>query len=140
MAKKKNSRKVLAVALGIMGIAGLSLASASQLNITASGDNIATGLGSFTAACDTAVSAAYTTTTAPFAYAGVDVSGISDACYDKTLTWTLNYATSPGGVPSSEFGTVSLAGTGTGDFTKTINITDLPVAGYSLTSLAITIN
>lgn len=51
MAKKKNSRKALAVALGIMGIAGLSVASASQLTLTA-GNEVAIGTDTF-AACDT---------------------------------------------------------------------------------------
>src|SRR5680860_865023 len=36
MAKKKNARKALAAALGIMGIAGLSVASASTLLLDAS--------------------------------------------------------------------------------------------------------
>lgn len=51
MAKKKNSRKALAVALGIMGVAGLSVASASTLNVTA-GNEVAIGTDTF-AACDT---------------------------------------------------------------------------------------
>jgi len=50
MAKKKNTRKYAAVALGIVGVAGLSLASAAQLNVTT--DQIAVGSDTF-AACDT---------------------------------------------------------------------------------------
>jgi len=96
MAKKKNSRKVLAVALGIMGIAGLSLASASQLNITAS-DNLATGTQVFGSPCDDVVNVAYTTggtATAP-TYTGVDISGIAALCQTqgKTLSYTVNYST-----------------------------------------------
>jgi hypothetical protein len=102
MAKKKNSRKVLAVALGIMGIAGLSLASASQLNITATpSTNFATGLQSFTGPCDTdGVNVAYNTATksdGTLQYTGFVISGISDACTTapaSKLTWTLNYSTS----------------------------------------------
>ena len=96
MAKKKNSRKALAVALGIMGIAGLSLASASQLNITASPANLATGTQAFAAACDDAVNVAYTTggtATAP-TYTGFVISGIADACKTSTVSYTLGYSTS----------------------------------------------
>lgn len=97
--KKNNSRKALAVALGIMGVAGLSLASASQLNITATSDNLATGTQTFAAACDTDVSVAYTTGTAAngtATYTGYVVSGIADACMTATakkLTATLGYST-----------------------------------------------
>jgi hypothetical protein len=88
MAKKKNSRKVLAVALGIMGIAGLSLASASQLNITAT-QNIAVGTGSFTAACDTAVDVSYTYSIATGKYTNLVIAGIDPSCVNKSLTYTL---------------------------------------------------
>lgn len=104
MAKKKNSRKALAVALGIMGVAGLSLASASQLNITASPDNLATGTQTFAAACDDSVTVAYTTGTATNGTAtitGYVVSGIADACMTapaKKLTSTLGYSTYAAGV------------------------------------------
>ena len=97
MAKKKNSRKVLAVALGIMGIAGLSLASASQLNITATPDNLATGTALFGTSCDDTVAVAYTTGTdsngAP-TYTGYVVTGIADKCMTapaKKLTSKLSY-------------------------------------------------
>jgi hypothetical protein len=97
--KKNNSRKALAVALGILGVAGLSLASASQLNITASPENLATGTQTFAAACDTDVSVAYTTGTAvngTATYTGYVVSGIADACMTspaKKLTATVGYST-----------------------------------------------
>jgi len=97
MAKKKNSRKVLAVALGIMGIAGLSLASASQLNITAS-DNLATGTQVFGSPCDDVVNVAYTTggtATAP-TYTDVKISGIASACVTvpaKAISYVLTYQT-----------------------------------------------
>ncbi len=101
MAKKKNSRKALAVALGIMGIAGLSLASASQLNITASPGNLATGTQTFAAACDDTVSVAYTTGVAAngtATYTGFVISGIADACKTSLLSYTLGYSTYAGGV------------------------------------------
>ena len=96
--KKNNSRKALAVALGIMGVAGLSLASASQLNITAT-ENLATGVATFGTACDNTVTVAYTTGVAAngtATYTGYTVSGIADACMVSTakkLTATLNYST-----------------------------------------------
>ncbi len=59
MASKKNrSRKSLAVALAIVGVAGLSMASAAQL--TVSSDEIAAGVDTF-AACDGSVTVSYTT-------------------------------------------------------------------------------
>lgn len=91
--KKNNSRKALAVALGIMGVAGLSLASASQLNITPS-QNIAVGTTTFVAACDDAVSVSYTYDTVGFTnYTDLVVSGINQTapnkCEGKTLKYTL---------------------------------------------------
>jgi hypothetical protein len=97
MAKKKNSRKVLAVALGIMGIAGLSLASASQLNITAT-PNISTGTQTFGDPCDDAVNVAYTlagTSIAP-TFTDVKISGIAAACVTvpvKAISYVLTYQT-----------------------------------------------
>jgi hypothetical protein len=101
MAKKKNSRKVLAVALGIMGIAGLSLASASQLNITATPKaNFATGMTTFDGPCDTdGVTVEYQTapaTDGTLQYTGFIISGIADKCMtdNRQVSWTLKYSTS----------------------------------------------
>jgi len=69
---KKNMRKYAAVALGILGVAGLSLASASQLNVTT--DTIAVGSSTFTS-CDTdGINVGYTTGT--FASGNLPVSGV----------------------------------------------------------------
>ena len=69
---KKNTRKYAAVALGILGVAGLSLASASQLNVTT--DQISVGSSTF-ASCDTdGINVAYTTGT--FGGGNLPVSGI----------------------------------------------------------------
>lgn len=150
MAKKKNSRKALAVALGIMGIAGLSVASASQLNITAS-DNIATGTQTFGNSCDTAVSVAYTTatnaTTGAVTYTGYTVSGIADLCVGKKLTATVGYSTYSGGTYTAA-GTplvatdqaIALASPSATD-NNTVTVTFAPaLAGSSrLDSIAITI-
>ena len=93
MAKKKNSRKALAVALGIMGVAGLSVASASTLNLTA-GNEVAIGTDTF-AACDTdgvAVDYAYAANSAAasgYAITNITVTGIAAACANEPLTLTL---------------------------------------------------
>lgn len=52
--KKNNKRKIVAVALGIVGIAGLSMASAAQLNID-TGNEVALGTDEFTACAETAL-------------------------------------------------------------------------------------
>ena len=115
MAKKKNSRKALAVALGIMGIAGLSLASASQLNITATPDNLATGTQTFAAACDDTVAVAYTTgvdavTGAP-TYTGYTISGISTSCVNKSLTAKVTYSPWVSTPTPGAYGTAVVLGT-----------------------------
>lgn len=69
---KKNIRKYAAVGLGILGVAGLSLASASQLLVTT--DTIAVGSQVF-ASCDTdGINVGYTTGT--FAGGSLPVTGI----------------------------------------------------------------
>jgi|SRR5690554_2799081 len=55
--KKNNKRKVVAVALGLIGIAGLSVASAATLNITTATE-VAVGTDTF-AACAENASVAY---------------------------------------------------------------------------------
>lgn len=69
---KKNMRKYAAVALGVLGVAGLSLASASQLTVTT--DTIAVGSSTLTS-CDTdGINVGYTTGT--FASGSLPVSGV----------------------------------------------------------------
>jgi len=99
MAKKRNSRKVLAVVLGVAGIAGISMASASTLTVTPSTSNIAVGSGTFAAACDDAVSVTYTYDAATLKYTTMVVNGINAACSGKTMTFKLNTsgATDPTG-------------------------------------------
>ena len=88
MAKKKNSRKALAVALGIMGVAGLSVASASQLTIDAA-DNVAAGSTAIDAACDTAVKVDYTIDFATLSYTALNVDDIAVGCDGLTLQYAL---------------------------------------------------
>ncbi len=98
MAKKKNSRKALAVALGIMGIAGLSVASASSLNLTA-GDEVGIGVDTF-ANCqgDTAEItvnysyAADAATVSGYGITEVALTGIAGACDAHDLTLSLEDA------------------------------------------------
>lgn len=72
MAKKNNMRKYAAVALGIVGVAGLSLASAAQLTVNT--EEIAVGSKTF-AACDTdGINVAYNTGT--FAAGALPVTGL----------------------------------------------------------------
>ena len=99
MAKKKTSRKVAAVILGVAGIAGISMASASTLGVTPSASNIGVGTGTFAAACDDAVTVNYTYDAATLKYTTLVVSGIAPACSGKTLTYKLNTsgATDPSG-------------------------------------------
>jgi len=95
MAKKKNSRKVLAVALGIMGIAGLSLASASQLTVTPSNE-VAMGVSaSLFASCDDTVGITYGYDAA-YKINSVSITGIADACLGKPLTFSIANVTTPG--------------------------------------------
>ena len=89
MASRKNrSRKSLAVALAIVGVAGLSMASAAQLTVTSG--PVAAGV-SVDAACDTAVSVSYGTVFSGGAYVvnQVNITGIAPACAGKTLDFTL---------------------------------------------------
>lgn len=102
MAKKKNSRKALAVALGIMGVAGLSVASASQLTVTADNE-VAMGTSLTFAACDTAVGVTYGYD-ASYKINSVTVTGIADACLGKPVSVSIANVTTPGS---------PVAGTGT---------------------------
>ena len=98
--KKNNSRKALAVALGIMGIAGLSLASASQLTVNTSSE-VGAGVKAFGDNCQgstpVTVSYAYATNalagTTGYGITTVTVSGIATACNAKLITLGLTNAT-----------------------------------------------
>ena len=89
MASRKNrSRKSLAVALAIVGVAGLSMASAAQLSVTS--DEVVAGVDTFVA-CDSDVSVHYTnaydSNTATFVVSDVVVDDLdAGACTGKTVT------------------------------------------------------
>jgi len=89
MAKKKNSRKALAVALGIMGVAGLSMASASQLNVTP-GNEVAMGVSAGTfASCDDAVGIEYGYNATTNVINSVKITGINDVCAGKPMSFSI---------------------------------------------------
>jgi hypothetical protein len=94
MAKKKNSRKVLAVALGIMGVAGLSLASASSLTVNPSNE-VAMGVSLAFTSCDDIVGITYGYDAA-YKINSVTITGIADACLGKPLTFSIANTTAPG--------------------------------------------
>ncbi len=109
MAKKKNSRKALAVALGIMGIAGLSVASASTLNLTA-GNEVAIGSDTF-AACDTdgvAVDYTYYNNAGTYEIDEISITGIDTACNAEAIQFTLADASATPVTLASGTGTVAL--------------------------------
>ena len=112
MAKKKNSRKALAAALAIVGVAGLSMASASQLTVNVDSPNIATGLGAFDAACDDAVDVAFTTvwnnTDKRHDIDEIVVSDIALACDGLDLEW---YLFEDGEAVAIDSGSESIGGT-----------------------------
>lgn len=104
--KKKNSRKALAVALGIMGIAGLSVASASTLEVTA-GNEVAIGTDTF-AACDTDgvdVNYTYYNNGGTYEIDSIYVTAIDTSCNAKGIQFTLEDAA--GAPVASGSGTVT---------------------------------
>ena len=130
MASRKNrSRKSLAVALAIVGVAGLSMASAAQLNVTS--DTVAAGT-SVVAACDTdGVSVAYTTGFSAGSYkvTGVTISAIAAGCSGRTLDFTL-----------LDTGNAVLA-TGTGTISGTsLTVGSLTASASAVTGIAVVIH
>ncbi|GIG22564.1 hypothetical protein Cch01nite_32880 [Cellulomonas chitinilytica] len=144
--KSSKSRKVLAVGLAVLGVAGLSLASATQLNLNAnnaqfqagvqtvancqpSGQNITVGFGA-----PTLTAGAYGTTTLEF-------RNVSDVCLNKLSRVALTYGTTPVTVevPSATTGTTVALTNVTGGY-GTLSVT-LPaaVAADAVTKVALTI-
>jgi hypothetical protein len=133
--KKNNKRKYAAVVLGIVGVAGLSMASASNLAIT-SAPNIATGTQTIDAACDGTVAVdytnAYNATTHVYDYTEIVISGVDGtACNGLTMSWKLHYNSG-----SEISGTVPVV-TGTNSYT--VDIADLEGNNTTLDDIDITI-
>ena len=96
--KSTKGRKSAAIALAVVGVAGLSLASAAQLNINDSslgaGNSIVTSCQPMTGTGATPITVSYTTTwttTTPFGYktTAVNLGAIATACAGKTLNLTV---------------------------------------------------
>lgn len=108
MAKKKNSRKALAVALGIMGIAGLSVASASTLLLDTNPE-VGIGVKAF-APCQTSkLTASYTygkdSATGTYEIKNFVISGVDATCTDAgaKITVELQDPALPSDVPNVIF-------------------------------------
>lgn len=89
-------RKSAAIALAVVGIAGLSLASAATLTVNAG--SLGAGTTTLDAACDAAVDADFTTvfnaTTGAYDVDSLTVSGIDDtACAGQTIRVTVTDTT-----------------------------------------------
>jgi hypothetical protein len=136
MARRKHrSRSSFAVALAIAGVAGLSMASAAQLNVTSA--SLAAGV-SVVSACTTDVAVSYGTSFSNGAYqiSSVTISGInvttSPTCVGKRLDFTLLDASAA----QIANGTGSVASISTAS--HTVNIT--PVSAASVAQIAIVIH
>ncbi|PVU83349.1 hypothetical protein DDP54_10475 [Cellulomonas sp. WB94] len=85
MSKSTNRRKSIAIALAVLGVAGLSLASAAQLNLTGS-NTVQSGTLALTADCQTTTIpvtfSAPARTGATFGSDTVTLSKIDAACAD----------------------------------------------------------
>ncbi len=130
--KKNNSRKALAVALGIMGVAGLSLASASQLTVNPA-DEVQVGVGTFAncqGATPVTVDYTYDTTTATTTSKVKDITfkGILPACVGKSFTFTLDY-TLANGTPGTQLAPAA----------RSLLAADVTAAGYTYTATAASI-
>jgi hypothetical protein len=135
MASKRNrSRKSLAVALAIVGVAGLSMASAAQLNVTS--DTVAAGV-SVVGSCQpsgTPVNVGYVTTFTAGVYnvSSVTVTGLVSACVGKSVELSLM---------SSATG-AAIGGTGVVTATASPQTIALlaPVSALSVTNIAVVIH
>lgn len=82
MSKSTNRRKSIAIALAVLGVAGLSLASAAQLNLTGTA-SVQSGILAVNADCQSApvtvTFSAPVRTGATYASATVDLAGIDSA-------------------------------------------------------------
>lgn len=81
--KKNNKRKFAALALALVGVAGLSVASAATLTVEASPE-VAIGTATF-AACDNSVEVDYDYSPTSFLIDEVTVTDIAAACLDEEI-------------------------------------------------------
>lgn len=124
MSKSTNRRKSVAIALAVLGVAGLSLASAAQLNLTGTA-SVQSGILAVNADCQstpiTVTFAAPVRTGSTYASATVDLAGINNAAAPATTCAGKKYKL------ALLDGTNALV-TGTTEQTGTISATSLSVA------------
>ncbi len=136
MASKKNrSRKSLAVALAIVGVAGLSMASAAQLNITS--DPVAAGVTTVgTCQGVPPVTVAYTTafTSGVYNVTGVTVSAINAGCSGHNLELTL-MSDPTTAIPGGTVAPTAITGV-----SQTFNLSGSGVSAASVTNIAVVIH
>jgi len=134
--KKNSRRKAIALGLAVLGVAGLSLASAAQLNVNSS--TVGAGV-KVVASCDTdgvdvSYGTAYSATVPGYKVSTVKLSNVAAACAGKSLTIDLLTGDAAG---STSLGTVStaaitLTGTSTGDLTVTGDVDAAKVKGVAV--------
>ncbi|MFV0633727.1 hypothetical protein [Demequina sp.] len=93
MSEHQSKRKSAAVALAVLGVAGLTLATAAELNVRASNE-VAIGADTF-AQCDTdgvAVDYSYSKHGDIYAIDALTVTGIADTCTGEPIAVSLKGA------------------------------------------------
>lgn len=133
---KNTKRKYAAIALGIVGIAGLSLASAAQLDVNQNSPLV--GVSAVDNGCDTdGVNVSYTTAFngTNFTVSAVNVSNINALCVGKTITVYVQDKTAPTPVT---LGTA--AGTLTSATSVTLTPTPLTIDAKDVYAAAVSIN
>jgi hypothetical protein len=132
--RRKNSRKSLAIALGIVGVAGLSMASAAQL--TVNNDDLAAGVdvvGTCDDAVDVGFTAAYNATLGAYEVSDVNVSGIAAGCSGSKLDLTLLKTDGTSLFSTSSPVTISAT-------SESITVTGGPIAAADIDSVAVVIH
>lgn len=104
MAKKKNSRKALAVVLGVVGVAGLSMASASQLTLNTANE-AAIGVATFSSCQTSEIDVDYTYDAA-FVLQTLTLDSIDQACEDAGAKVTVKLEWNDGAPQSATFAAV----------------------------------
>jgi hypothetical protein len=144
--KSSKSRKVLAVGLAVLGVAGLSLASATQLNLNANNAQFQAGVQTVTN-CQpngqdiTVGFGAPTLTAGTYGTTTVEFRNVSTACASKLSRVALTYGTTPATVevPSATTGTtVALTNVSAGYGTLAVTL-PAAVAADAVTKVALTI-
>jgi hypothetical protein len=127
MAKKKNSRKALAVVLGVVGVAGLGIASASQLTVNPT-DEVAIGTSAVFAPCDadSTVGIDYGfAATAPYNINSVTITGLDAACAGNNIQFSIANVTTPGSPITGSGTNIVLS---SGSWTYTISSPSIPIS------------